>query len=300
MQYQSSIRVSLRQIARQATRPAPGRAFSLVKALFGIGQPIQYPVPLYDSVTESDQLPLNQYRVSLKVDHKLTSKDQINGVYLLEDARAPQTASEVATQPSESPSKIPTAPRPWVSRGPIPSRPTSSIRPRLGYTRRVANFTAPGTDGIPSLITIDSLSGGFGGSQGLPQFFTDNDFQYKDDLSITKGNHSLKFGGEYRRTRNGSSFFNDKNGHFWSWGGEDLITDSVFSDEADQLYFGQPYYGTWYSAGAAVNPTNGQLPEFYRGYRANEFGVYAQDDWRIHSVLHGEPWPALGIFRTSA
>ena len=266
------------------------------QALFGVGQPIQYPVPLYDTATESDQLPLNQYRVSLKVDHKLTNKDQINGVYLLEDATSSDSlggGDATFGVPFENPNRAQTLGLTWTHTF------SSNVlnQAKAGYTRRVADFTAPGTDGIPSLITIDSLSGGFGGSQGLPQFFTDNDFQYKDDLSITKGNHSLKFGGEYRRTRNGSSFFNDKNGHFWSWGGEDLITDSVFSDEADQLYFGQPYYGTWYSAGAAVNPTNGQLPEFYRGYRANEFGVYAQDDWRIHprfTLNLGVRWEYFG------
>jgi hypothetical protein len=87
-------------------------------------------------------------------------------------------------------------------------------------------------------------------------------------LAVTKGKHSLKFGGEYRRTRNGSSFFADATGHFASWSAEDLITDSVFTDKLDHAFYGDyaSGYGGWYYAGAAVNPTNGQLPEFYRGY----------------------------------
>ncbi|PYX91191.1 MAG: hypothetical protein DMG71_20790, partial [Acidobacteria bacterium] len=93
----------------------------------------------------------------------------------------------------------------------------------------------------------------------------------------------LKFGAEYRRTRNGSSFQADRNGHFSPWSAEDLITDSVFSDQLDKA-FGTSY-GGWYYAGAAVNPTNGQLPDFYRGYRANEVGMYGQDDWRVNSRL---------------
>ncbi|HEX4486704.1 MAG TPA: hypothetical protein VH088_10580, partial [Terriglobales bacterium] len=257
---------------------------------------IQYPVPLYDSVTESDITPLNQYRVSLKVDHKISDHDQINGVYLLEDAKSSSNIDGGDTTfgvPLENPNRAQTASISWTHT----FSPNVLNQAKIGYVRRLANFIAPGTDGIPGLLTIDALSSGFGGSTALPQFFTENEFQYKDDLSASKGRHSFKFGGEYRRTRNGSSFDSDKFGHFWSWGGEDLITDSVFSDEADLLYFGKPYYGTWYSAGAAVNPTNGAIPDFYRGYRANEFGAFGQDDWKVTPRLTmnlGVRWDYFG------
>jgi len=131
------------------------------------------------------------------------------------------------------------------------------------------------------MYIIDSFVAGFGPSASLPQFFTENQFQVKDDLSVTKGKHGLKFGVDYRRTRNGSSFQAIKNGEFLSWGGEDLITDSQFSDQAENQYIGYPYFGSWYYAGAAVNQHTKALPDFYRGYRANEVGAYAQDDWRI-------------------
>ena len=36
--------------------------------------------------------------------------------------------------------------------------------------------------------------------------------------------------------------------------GEDLITDSTFSDQADQLYFGGPAVGSWYYAGGGREP----------------------------------------------
>ena len=167
-----------------------------------------------------------------------------------------------------------------------------------GYVRRKANFVDPGSEGIPEFFTIDALVAGFGASTAIPQFFTENQFQGKDDLSVTKGRHSLKFGGEYRRTRNGSSFQADRNGNFASWSVEDLITDGMFTDQVDN-YFGSGAngYGGWYYAGAAVNPTNGQLPDFYRGYRANEVGAYAQDDWRVsnHLTLNlGLRWEYFG------
>jgi hypothetical protein len=257
---------------------------------------ITYPVPLYATATESLVNPVNQYRVSIKVDHKLSAQDQLNGVYLLEDvADTDNFGSGEATfgTPTNNPNRAQTAGITYIHT----FSPTVLNQFKFGYSRHTANFTSPGTDGIPAIISIDALAGGFGASNALPQFFTENEFQTKDDISVTHGKHSLKFGAEYRRTRNGSSFEADKNGSFFSWGGEDLITDNTFSDQADQVTFGYPSIGSWYYAAAAVNPTNGQLPLFYRGYRANEVAMYAQDDWRVHPRLTlnvGVRWEYFG------
>jgi hypothetical protein len=245
---------------------------------------IQYPVPLYDSATELGILPTDQYRFSIKFDHKFSNNDQFNGVYLFEDTHSSCNfcgGDTLFGVPNDNPNRAQTAGLTWTHT----FSPTVLNQFRAGYVRRKANFVDPGTEGIPVMLTIDALASGFGGSNGIPQFFTENQFQYKDDVSVTKGKHGLKFGGEYRRTRNGSSFHNDQYGHFYNWGGESLITDGVFGDEEDQAYFGYPYYGGWFQAGAAVDTTNGQVPDFYRGYRASEAGMYAQDDWRVSSRL---------------
>jgi Carboxypeptidase regulatory-like domain/TonB dependent receptor len=251
------------------------------QALFGLASQIQYPVPLYDNATESAVTPTDQYRVSLKFDHKLSSNDQLNAVYLLEDVKASADFGGSDTTfgvPFSNPNRAQTLGITYTHT----FSPTVLNQLKAGYVRRTANFGVPGTEGIPTMYTIDALVAGFGPSASLPQAFTDNEFQYKDDISVTKGKHSLKFGAEYRRTRNGSSFNAIQNGEFLSWGGEDLITDAQFSDQAD---LGYPYFGSWYYAGAAVNKATGQLPNFYRGYRANEVGMYAQDDWRIKPRL---------------
>jgi len=254
------------------------------QAIFGFALPITYPVPEYAQATESLVNPVNQYRFSVKVDHKFSQKDQFNGVYLLENVLSTDNFNAGAATfgtPTNNPNRAQTLGLTYIHT----FTPTVLNQLKAGYVRHTANFTSPGTDGIPTLITIDALSSGFGASNAIPQFFTENEFQYKDDLSVTHGKHALKFGAEYRRTRNGSSFDADKNGSFYSWGGEDLITDSTFSDQADQKIFGGAYFGSWYYAAAAVNPNNGQLPQFYRGYRANELAGYGQDDWRIFPRL---------------
>ena len=162
----------------------------------------------------------------------------------------------------------------------------------------VRNVQMP--NGTPSIVTAyDPYQGAYGNSSALPQFFTENQFQYKDDLSITKGNHSLKVGAEYRRTRNGSSFKTQFNGFFLPYGVEDILTDMKFGAEADSAYYGGQYYGSWYYAQASVDPTKtpATRPIYYRGYRANEVAAYVQDDWRIHprlTVNLGLRWDYFG------
>jgi hypothetical protein len=241
-----------------------------------------YPVPIYGQDTQSAVTPLNQFRLSVKVDHTFSSKDRIAGTYLLENVHSSCNFCGSDTTfgvPEDNPNRAQTAGISWIHT----LSPTVLNQFKIGYVRRTANFIDPGSGGISEQTTIDPLGVGLGASLGIPQFFTENEFQYKDDVSITHGKHQLKLGAEYRRTRNGSTFSNDAFGHFASWSAESLITDGVFTDAIDQHYgYG---LGSWYYASAAVVPSTGAVPNFYRGYRANEVGIYGQDDWRVTSRL---------------
>lgn len=245
-----------------------------------------YPVNVYGDVTVLAGDVFNQHRVSAKIDHKLSNKDQLTGTFLYthEDETQSFTGADTTIGP------------PFVN-------PARSVLLGIAYTR---NFTlnvlnqfrvsylrrrsdypnAPGAENVPSIVTLwDPLTVGFGNASALPQFFTDNQFQYKDDLSVIHGKHSFKFGGEYRRTRNGSSFEANKNGLFEPYGVEELLTDGYFGDVADLLLNGEPVFGSIGFAQASINPITGGFPEYYRGYRANEIAWYMQDDWKIHPRL---------------
>ena len=52
---------------------------------------------------------------------------------------------------------------------------------------------------------------------------------WKDDLSITKGEHNFKTGAEFSRTRNGSSFEVEKFGYVYPMDTEDMVTDTTFT-----------------------------------------------------------------------
>jgi hypothetical protein len=170
---------------------------------------------------------------------------------------------------------------------------------KASYLRHRSDFPSPGPeyDSMPQIYTQnDSLSVGLGLYAGLPQYFTENQFQFQDHVSLVKGKHNYKFGGEYRRIRNGSSFYNDRAGSFVPWSIEDLVSDLYFTDEAAKA-LGVKSPGSVYFASAAVDSTTGHLPEFYRGFRANEYAFYAQDDWRLSqrfSINYGVRYEYFG------
>jgi len=244
-----------------------------------------YPVQVYGSVTQLTKFITDQGRFSVKFDHRLTNKDQLNFSYLFDDVQGQDSGSNVNTPlgvPEVVPSRAQNASVGWTRN--LSSNVLNQLR--LGYLRRVANFTSPGSEGIPAIFTaIDPITVAFGAGAGLPQFFTENQYQVKDDLSLTKGRHNWKYGFEYRRTQNASKFFNDLNGTVLPWSVEDLVTDLTFTDQLDNAYFGYPYFGSCALCGASINPSTGLLPVYQRNYRANEYGLYAMDDWRVASRL---------------
>lgn len=248
---------------------------------------LHYPVPVYSTFDITDPTHLNEYRITAKFDQKFSGQDQFSAYLLLQDDESgdPYSGGYATIGP------------PSINQG----RGTNigfswnhAFNPnvlntfRASYLRHVSNYPSPDPkyDTMPQIVTwYDSLNVGLGLYSGLPQFFTDNQFQYQDHLLFTRGKHSFKTGAEYRRTRNGSTFYNDRAGTFYPYGVEDLVTDLFFSDEAGRTILpanGGFNYGSVFYQSASVDMTTGKLPDYYRGFRANEMAAYFQDDWRIH------------------
>ena len=249
-----------------------------------------YPVPVLGQVTVGQSAPLDQARYSAKLDQKLSNNDQLSGAYLYDNADATtQWAGGNATfgPPLPNHGRAMNAGITWSHT----FSPTVLNQARFSYVRHTSNFPgdpAAFAAGTPSIVTFfDSYAGAYGNANSLPQFFTENEFIYKDDLSVTKGKHNFKAGGSYDRTRNGSRFESDFFGFFLPYGIEDILTDMSFGGNADQALFGQNLLGSWFYAEAAINPTvtPAVRPNYYRGFRANEMSAYFQDDWRIHPRL---------------
>jgi hypothetical protein len=259
---------------------------------------LTYPVPVYGSVTVADPTSQDEARFSFKVDHHFGANDTLSAAYAFQDA--------TYTDPFLGGANIIGPTYIQDGRGQTLGitwnhtfTPTLLNTFKAGYLRHRLDFPpAEGTFGIPSYYTIDGMGVDLGLTPGLPQFFTDNQFQYLDTLSIVHGKHSIKTGAEYRRTRNGSSFYNANYGFVLPWGVEDVLTDLNFSNEADIALTGGGYYGGAYYLQAAVDSTNSQAPILYRGYRANEVASFIQDDWRVSNRLTvnlGLRWEYFGV-----
>ncbi len=281
--------------ALQAANPIPlaTSGFSNVGAglfsgpeLFGDDPALVYPVPVYGDVTVINSSFLNASRFTGKVDHIMSQRNRFTATFLLEDSDTGDTrgGGDATIGPAFlSPGRSILAGLTWVH----DFSPTVINEAKFSYLRHVRDFAqCPGSDGQPSVVTgIDPLTVGFGCSSNLPQFFTDNQFQIQDHVSFVHGSHSFRSGAEYRRIRNGSAFEAIKNGFILPHGVEELLTDGFFGDEADLVSFGEPVLGGFTFAQASINPQTGTLPEYYRGFRANELAAYFQDDWKARRNL---------------
>ncbi len=264
-----------------------------------LGTPaVIYPVNVYGTTVISQPTILNQMRYDTKFDHKIGPKDQLNVAYLYDnvDTTVPFGGNNQAGPTSYNPARAQNAGVTWTHT----FSPTILNQARMAYVRHTSNFPGdPTVAGMPSTLTaFDSPNFGFGNSAGEPQLFTENEFVYKDDLSVTKGKHNFKGGGSYTRTRNGSSFDSYRNGYNIDNDIEDVLTDATFTNNWENYYLGGAAYGSMLETFASVNPTNGQLPIYYRGFRANEVAMYLQDDWRVRPNLTlnlGLRWEYFGV-----
>jgi hypothetical protein len=256
---------------------------------------LTYPVPVYGTVTLGDPSSENEARWTLKVDHHFNENDTLSAVYLSQDATYIDKyigGNNTIGPPYIQDGKGQNVSVTWNHT----LSPTLLNTFKVSYLRHTVNFPAP----LGETAYLDQLGDvgvDLGVGTGLPQFFTDNQFQYLDTMSLVKGKHNLKFGGEYRRTRNGSSFYNNTFGTIGEWGIEDTLTDMAFSDEAETFLTGVHYYGGASYMTAAVNTTNSKAPDPYRGFRANEVALFTQDDWRVTprlTVNVGLRWEYFG------
>jgi len=255
----------------QSTYPAPvGQSqFSNVSSSPLLGGTV-YPVNEFGSVTYLQNAILNEFRPDVRFDYNIDSKDVLTVHYAVDDYPETQTGAggdfDNPAFPSIDQSRAQGGGITWTRT----LSPTMVNEAKFSYLRSHAAFPCTACN-VPSIGTADELGTGFGSSSALPQFFTENTFQWLDNLSISHGKHTFKLGGEYRRTRNGSAFEADSNGIYYMWDTENLLTDGA---AGDALGLGMDYY-----AEASVNPSSPTpaYPEYYRGYRANEYGFYGED-----------------------
>ena len=167
------------------------------------------------SLTGSQSSTYDDWQTSIRIDHRLTDNNNLNGRYLYQDSGAlgsiPGVAASQITPPGFS-SIVPSR-----TQG-VNLQLTSVLSPRWvnelrGAFLRSASATValdPRSELIPSLEVVELGLRGFnagptrtaiGLGVNLPQSQVRNTYQLQDNISYTTGNHGFKFGADIRRNQ---------------------------------------------------------------------------------------------------
>ncbi|MGI8733874.1 MAG: carboxypeptidase regulatory-like domain-containing protein [Pyrinomonadaceae bacterium] len=108
----------------------------------------------------------------------------------------------------------------------------------------------------------------YGIDPGLPKKLTQNTYEFRDTLTMVRGNQAFKFGVEVRREQDNSNrtirarpeYFFD---NFLSFGNDAPFFENTFD----------------------ADPRTGAPADNQRYFRTNSYGVFVQDDWKVRPNL---------------
>ncbi len=135
---------------------------------------------------------------------------------------------------------------------------------RLAYRRSESAFpvpdgiTFPGLGGVFPNIQLLDLGIDIGPFQNAPQFNVENNYQVVNNLSYFTGNHSLKFGGDFRRIISPQTFVQRQRGDY-GYNTADLFLQDISPDNIAERNVG-------------TSPYSGDQHLLY---------AFVQDDWRV-------------------
>jgi outer membrane receptor protein involved in Fe transport len=246
-----------------------------------------YPVPqctgadVCQFVFNGNQV-VNENFFTTRIDHRFSEKDSLFGTYLYDKTpyTSPDSFGNVGLTTLSS-------------RQIVAAEETHSFTPsfvnaiRFGYNHeRVDNdasvqalnpAAADSSLGSfagrnASVVSVEGLSGMNGGVGGLPTYlYRWNSFQIYDDAFVTRGKHSIKFGGAFERMLLQVTALTDPNGiWFFTGGPSGGSCGNALSPGLCSFLQNQP---SKFQGGIASSLTP-------RNLRQNIFGFYIQDDWR--------------------
>ncbi len=193
------------------------------------------------------------WRYLAKVNTRINSKDNLSFRYLIDDFQDPGNPASIVGQ------EIGQTTRNQSFTINDVYAITSNVvnESRLTYSRRNINFP----ENLPTAFTINGVGGAFTiGNANFPQFRIDNSYELTDNISYSSGKHSLKFGVNAMRYDLNSFFAPTLRGQ--------ITYASLSGMLFDRNAAYQQYAGT------------GSVPA-----KTYEYGLFAQDDWRINQSL---------------
>lgn len=237
---------------------------------------------------------LNDYQFHIRTDHHLTSKDAVtvrtswnlnDQVYLIDRFGGPFIPGFTLPNPERtangtvgyfhtfSPAVVNEA-RFGINRyrNPLAN----------GDPRNAADFGLPNGSNANGIPYISVSGGGLASLGGLQWYNRDQNeltVYESDTLSVLRGAHSFKFGGELSRYQFNTRGAYDERGALYFNGGQNTSISNkadanALANTLTDLLLGLPYQATI---------TTGQ---FGRGYREWAWALFAQDSWRISRRLN--------------
>ena len=199
------------------------------------------------------------------VDYNISSRDQLRGRYIYNKLDKVDQAANLSAFYTIEPFRFH-----LFTLGEYHTFSPSMINEfRVGFNRYFntlpdGNFKYPGLDAFPNLILLDLGGNGLqiGPDSQAPQFTIQNLYQGVDNVSWTKGAHTLKFGGEYRWYISPQSFTQRQRGDY------NYNSTQKFLEDISPDNFGERSQGsvTYYGNQKAVY-------------------WYANDNWKVNNHL---------------
>ncbi|MFN0110625.1 MAG: carboxypeptidase regulatory-like domain-containing protein [Blastocatellia bacterium] len=234
-------------------------------------------VGLIDVVTASQ---INNPQVDGKIDWRVTDKDNFSSRYSF--MRGTSSTPKGAL-PINITGKSVTRPQNIALNWTRTISPTVINEARVGFNRAVfisdfldwggignanSKFGIPGNQVIPGLASVSAGNGIAFGSRAVNEDNVTNTFHYGDNLTILKGRHSLKMGGQWQRYQQ-NRFYPGNNGLLGGFTYDGRFTGLAFADFLLDLLSNKSIgsqSGTW-------------------GHRQNRIGVFFQDDFKVRNNL---------------
>ena len=230
------------------------------------------------NITALNGQQINNDQGDLKIDYNFSDRDRVNGRWSQGHIRNPysSTFNLSAVTPATEPVRNFSAQ--WLHT--FSSNLLNELR--LGFNVVDYNQTGGVAGSVGNLAETIGLVGGNAFASGLPnlvagplnigsddlvQGFHTSTPQASDSFSITRGRHQFKVGFQYERLR----------------------LDNVYTGNSGELGMitfnsltGNPLGDLW--MGNVSTSARGDIPPNF-GRRANVFGIFGQDDWRITDTI---------------
>jgi hypothetical protein len=237
----------------------------------------------------------NANQFSIRLDHKISSKDQFLARFNFDNLTGPTTnPDQTAIDPAFGIQYIDRQ-RNVMGSWTRTATPHLTFESLISITRSTPGF--PTSDPVdPAVKFNDGLYEAFNSAGGSVMQAYGNLFHGSENVAYVHGSHAFKFGAEVRMNRDTTYFGISPNGEYDFGGGTAYATEAITSASGQHnVQPGQPLPDTLSSflSGSSFVYTVALAPSFISGGQhigpaaisRNDVNAYAQDTWKLTSTF---------------